>query len=367
MSTEGRAAVHDPELVTPVAAQTAGRWRLSARDQEKPLILIGAMLIGLAVNRIAGGWEPLLDLVKVGVFFVIFAVMLPVELTEVGRAFRKIKPTGIALAINFAFIPAFAWAMGWLILRPYPDAWAGVILYTLTPCIGWYLIFTDLAEGDVPWGVALLPWNITLQVALMPVYMYLLVGRVVPLDLATVAESVGLFLVLPFGLALAVQRLAIHVRGREAFAAGVKRVTGELKLWALVVVIIAMFASQRALGTEDIGAIALIIAVLALFFLALFVVALVAGRVAGLPYAENVTLAFTTTARNSEAVIGVAVAAFPGRPLVYSAIILGPVVELPVLLLMARALLGLRDRWWRNVPPAPGFQFDQTQTERKAV
>lgn len=329
-----------------VTAEAAKRRRLSTRDKEKPFILIAAMLVGLVVNRWAGGWEPLLDLVKVGVFFVIFAVMLPVELTEIGRAFRKIKPTVIALAINFMFIPAFAWAMGWLILRSYPDAWAGVILYTLTPCIGWYLIFTDLAEGDVPWGVALLPWNILLQVALMPLYMYLLVGRVISLDLRTLAESIGLFLVLPFALALVVQRLAIRRRDWGALVGPVKQLMGELKMWALVVVIIAMFASQRALSTEDIGTIALIIGVLVLFFLALFVLALAAGRLAGLPYAENVTLAFTTTARNSEAVLGVAVAAFPGRPLVYSAIVLGPVVELPLLLLMARALLALRDRWW---------------------
>lgn len=308
------------------------------------------MVIGLAVNRWAGGWDPLLYLVKAGVFFVIFAVMLPVEMTAIGQAFRKVKPTALALAINFVFIPAFSWAMGWLILRSHPDAWAGVILYTLTPCIGWYLIFTDLAEGDVPWGVALLPWNITLQVALMPVYLYLLVGRVVPLDLATLGESIGLFLVLPFALALVVQRFAIRVRGREAALTGVKQVMGELKLWALVVVIIAMFASQRSLGTRDVAAIALIIGVLVLFFLALFVVVLVAGRVARLPYAENVTLAFTTTARNSEAVIGVAVAAFPGRPLVYSAIVVGPVVELPLLLLMARSLLALRSRWWKDRP-----------------
>jgi ACR3 family arsenite efflux pump ArsB len=79
------------------------------------------------------------------------------------------------------------------------------------------------------------------------------------------------------------------------------------------------------------------------FFIALFLIAVVAGRLFGLSYEDNATLAFTTTARNSEAVIGVAVSAFPGHPLVYLAIILGPIVELPMLLLIARVMLMLKD------------------------
>jgi ACR3 family arsenite transporter len=91
------------------------------------------------------------------------------------------------------------------------------------------------------------------------------------------------------------------------------------------------------------------------FFLALFLIAVLAGRMFGLSYEDNATLAFTTTARNSEAVIGVAVSAFPGHPLVYLAIILGPIVELPMLLLIARMMLVLKDR----IGAAPAVGHDQ--------
>ncbi len=323
---------------------------LSVKDKEKPLVLILAVLAGLLLNRFLGGGAAwLIWIVEIGVFFVIFAVMLPVEITEVSRAFHKIKPTALALFVNFVFIPIFAWALGWLFLRNEPDFWAGVILYTLTPCIGWYLIFIDLAQGDVPWGMALLPWNITLQIVLMPFYLYFLVGQVLPLDLSALARSVILYLFLPFVLAYALQKFVIARRGRDYFFGPVKRFMGEVKLWSLVVVIVAMFASQSALGAGDIGRIALIVGVIALFFLTLFLFVLVIGKGARLTYAENATLAFTTTARNSEAVIGVAISAFPGHPLVYFAIILGPVVELPVLLLIAQLLLRLKDRLWYNV------------------
>ncbi len=329
---------------------TTPKHGLSIRDETKPFILIAAVLVGLLLNRLLGGgagW--LIWVVEVGVFFVIFAVMLPVEIKEVSHAFRKVKPTILALFVNFVFIPIFAWAVGWLFLRNEPDVWAGVILYTLTPCIGWYLIFIDLAHGDVPWGMALLPWNIALQTLLMPVYLYFLVGRVLPLDLFALARSVTLYLFLPFALAFVLQRVVIARRGRSYFFGPVKRVMGEVKLWALVIVIVAMFASQSQLGLQDAGRIGLIIGVIALFFAVLFLIALAIGRVAGLSYEENTTLAFTTTARNSEAVIGVAVSAFPNHPLVYFAIILGPVIELPVLLLISRLQLTLRGKLWRPV------------------
>lgn len=320
--------------------------RLSTKDKEKPFILIGAVILGILIQRLVGKEIPeLIYLTEIGVFFVIFAVMLPVEIKDVGRAFLKVKPTVIALLVNFIFIPAFSWTMGWLILKDYPDFWAGAILYTLTPCIGWYLIFTDIAKGNVPWGIALLPWNITLQVLLMPLYLYVLVGKVIPVELSTLIRSIVLFLVAPFFLSIIVQRFIIKRKGRDYFFGPFKSAIGEVKLWALVIVIISMFASQRSLGLSDFHKVSLLILFLITFFFVLFLLTLMIGKIFNLGYEDIVTMAFTTTARNSEAVIGVAVAAFPGKPLVYLAIILGPVVELPMLLFLARILLGLRERF----------------------
>lgn len=316
---------------------------LSTKDKQKPFILIAAVAVGLLLQNLVGGAVlELIHLTEIGVFLVLLAVMLPVEMKEVGAAFRRVKPTVLALVINFLFIPLFAWTMGWLFLRDYPDFWVGAILYTLTPCIGWYLIFTDIAKGNVAWGIALLPWNVTLQILLLPVYLYLLVGKVIPVDPWTMGRSVGLFLVAPFVLSFLIRRALIARRGGEYFFGPFKSVLGEVKLWALVVVIVSMFASQGAISFAEFGKLGILIGFLIGFFLVLFVLALAAGRGFGLSYEDNATLAFTTTARNSEAVIGIAVAAFPGHPLVYLAIILGPIVELPMLLVIARVMLALR-------------------------
>ncbi len=323
--------------------------KLSTKDKEKPFILIGAVILGIIIQRLIGKEIPqLIYLTEIGVFFVILAVMLPVEIRDVGKAFKKVKPTAIVLFVNFIFIPAFSWTMGWLILKNYPDFWIGAILYTLTPCIGWYLIFIDIAKGNVPWGITLLPWNITLQVILMPFYLYILVGRVIPVELSTLIRSVALFLVAPFVLGYIVQKFIIKKKGRGYFFGPLKSAMGEVKLWALVIVILSMFISQRSLDLSDINKVGLLIFFLISFFLILFILAVLIGRLLNLGHEDTVTMAFTTTARNSEAVIGVAVAAFPGHPLVYLAIILGPVIELPMLLILSRVMLDLKGRGWRK-------------------
>ncbi len=123
---------------------------LSTKDKQKPFILLGAVLIGLILQALIKKELPwLIYITEIGVFLVITAVMIPVEIKEIRSAYKKLKPTILALIVNFLFIPTFSYIMGWFILKQYPDFWIGAILYTLTPCIGWYLIFTDIAKGNV--------------------------------------------------------------------------------------------------------------------------------------------------------------------------------------------------------------------------
>lgn len=180
----------------------------------------------------------------------------------------------------------------------------------------------------------------------MPLYMYILVGRVIPIDLPVIKRSIGLFLIAPFIVGYIIQKTVVKMKGREYFTGTFKKVNGEFKLWALVLVILSMFVSQPSITLSDAGRVGLLILFLIFFFLVLFMLALLNGKLFSLGYADTVTMSFTTTARNSEAIIGVAVAAFPGHPLVYLAIILGPIVELPMLLIISRLLLNLRGKLW---------------------
>lgn len=324
---------------------------LSLRDETKPFLLIAAVGIGIVINRSVGGsLQQLGWVVRLGLFAVIFTIMAFVEVKNVGTAFRKRKATAIAIATNYLLVPLFAWGLGWLILRHYPDLWAGVILYTLTPCIGWYLIFIDLAKGNMEWGLSLLPIDIVLQGLLLPIYLWLLIGNVVPIPVSTLAHSVTVFLLLPFAAAYATRILLTRARGRAFVDGPYKRVVGELKIWALVTVVIGIFATQPELDNGDLRNVGLIIATITLFFLGLFVLALVVGRAFRLGYRDTTTMVFEITARNSESVLGIAAVAFAGRPLVALAILIGPVIELPVLLVLTKVMLRLRSRWaWPDI------------------
>jgi ACR3 family arsenite transporter len=106
--------------------QQSGRAKLSVRDETKPFVLIAAVVVGIVVNRLVNGRLVHLTWVAdLAVFAVMFAVMAFVEVKDVGVAFKKVKPTGLALLTNFVFTPAFAWALGWLILRHYPTSGPG--------------------------------------------------------------------------------------------------------------------------------------------------------------------------------------------------------------------------------------------------
>jgi len=325
---------------------TSPRRSLGLLDRLQPLLLVGAIALGLLVAAgmpvLAGGlgW-----LVQAGVFVVIYLVMLGVREHGLLAAFSRIRPTAIALAFNFVLTPLIAWALGWLFLRDVPDVWVGLILYLVTPCIGWYLVFTDLADGDVELGLSLLIWNILLQVTLLPLYMWALAGRIVTIEVSAIAGSVLAFLVLPYGLAWLTRR-GMARRGVQAAALPWLSLG---KTAALMVVIAAMFASQGSVLFENPAIVWRMIAPGAVFFALAFALALLFGRLARLTYPEVALLTFTTTARNSEVSLALAVTAF-ASPLVALTVVIGPAIELPVLILILRALVWVRAQGWYADP-----------------
>ncbi len=316
---------------------------LTLLDKIQPATLILSVVIGLLIAqrfpRIAAsmGW-----VVTSGIFVVIYSVFVSTELREVLKAFKNLKPALIALFVNFVLVPPYAWFLGYVFLRNQPDVWVGLILYLITPCIGWYLIFTDLAGGNVPLGVSLLAWNVLLQIALMPMYLYFLAGRIIFIDFSQILRSIGIFLVLPFTLGWVTRKLIVRVKGGEYFRKFVKPSLSLVKFLALIAVIIAMFASQGSHLLENPFVLALMVLPTLVYFFSIFALSLLLGRVLDLPYSDIALLTFTTTARNSEASVAIAVTAFPANPLIALVVAIGPSIELPVLVVLLQILLWLR-------------------------
>jgi len=321
------------------------KQELALLDRVQPFLLLSAIAVGLLLAKVAPVVTAKLSpVVTAGVFLVIYFIMLGVSTQGIMHAFARWKPTALAIGINFLITPLIAWALGYLFLQNDPDIWVGLILYLVTPCIGWYLVFTELAKGDVELGVSLLFWNVLLQIILLPVYMVLLAGTVVHIEIADILHSVVIFLVLPLGLAAATRWLL----GR--FSVSVEVATKKIRLpylkaATLMVVIAAMFASQGAVLFDNPSVVLKMILPGVAFFVIAFFMAIVAARTFHLSYPEFALLVFTTTARNSEASLAVAVTAFTS-PLVALTVVIGPSIELPVLILILRIVLMGRQKGW---------------------
>lgn len=324
--------------------------KLGRGDRLQPLMLIGSIVIGLGLSKAAPGFADAMEpAISIGVIALIFLVMLNVDMTGVSRAFAQRKFLVVAVTINFVLNPVIAWGLGAFFLQDEAELWAGLILFLVTPCIGWYLIFTEIAGGDATLGVSLLAINVALQLLLLPVYLWLFAGRVLTLDVTTIATSLGTYLLTPF-LAAAAARWLLKSRGRSVAAVESRYRLSHVKTAALVIVIVAMFASQGDVLFDNPSVVWKIAPPIAAFFAIAFAVALVVARLTGLPYEQTALLVFTTTSRNSEASLAIAVTAF-ASPLVALTVVIGPVIELPLLVLMVRGLLALRPT--ETPSPAP--------------
>ncbi|MFK7918861.1 MAG: arsenic resistance protein [Ilumatobacter sp.] len=334
----------DAALDRSIEAERSPPPTLGRSDRLQPLLLIAAIGAGLTLSKLAPRLsESIEPAITIGVIALIFLVMLGVDVVGVGRAFTQRRFLTVAISINFVVNPLLAWGLGSTFLGNEPELWAGLILFLVTPCIGWYLIFTELAGGDATLGVSLLAINVALQLLLLPVYLWLFAGRVLAIDITMITTSVATYLLLPFAAAAGVRRF-VHAKHRTVTEVQTRLRLSAVKTGALTLVIVAMFASQGDALFDNPSVVWKIAPPIGLFFVLAFGVALVAARLAGLPYEQAALLVFTTTSRNSEASLAIAVTAF-ASPLVALTVVMGPVIELPLLVLMVRCLLALRTRW----------------------
>lgn len=309
-------------------------------ERFQPVLLLLAIGIGLSLSQFTVFEDNGDMFIMPFLLLMLYGLFLTVPLENLMKAFKNTTFLSTSAIMNFIWTPILAWVLGAVFLSEHPALWLGFILLLVTPCTDWYLIFTSIAKGNLPLSTSVLPINLILQVTLLPLYLFIFSGTMETLDMSNILENVVLVLLIPFILAHITRFL---LRKRKTFLER-KLIPffGAGQMVFLSLAIVAMFASQGDYLISNLTVISLMIVPLILFFIINFGVAQTVGKVLKFSYEDTVSLNMTTIARNSPVALAIVLAAFPDQPLIALALIIGPLIELPVLMIVSQALLKIR-------------------------
>jgi ACR3 family arsenite transporter len=288
--------------------------------------------------------------VPIGLFAMMYPAMTNVRLGEIGAAFRSPRQLGVVLFFNYLVAPFVMLGLANVFVSD-PELHTGLVLYGLAPCIAMVIIFTFLAKGNTPMALVFVALNSIAQMLLIPVYARLLIGNV-SFDVWVVAESVVLYLGLPLVLAVATRMLVVRRRG-EAGMDALKPALNGLSILGLLFTLIVMFSLKGDLILQRPGIVLEMAIPMALFFGLMFFVVLLVGWRLGFPYRDAVAVAFNATGRDFEIAIAIAITAF--SPTVALATVVGPLIEVPVMLFLVWSAMRLAPRLFgvRALPVVP--------------